>query len=282
MILLTGTTLVAQIPGDVLGMHSLGPGSSSPITGARPDACSYCHAPHSGLNMGLWNQKLTTQVYTNYTSDTEKNVGRQPTLGRSSNQCLSCHDGTVAVGATVAYGQVATQGSMNSWDVFGSNLQSSHPFSLVLPMKDNVDLVASLVANGHTGDITGAVKLVGGNVECVSCHNPHVQAKDLISQNFLVKNSSNGQLCLACHDPARQMSGQVNPLADWPISAHALSSSKISPTANLGSYTTVAADACISCHTPHNATGPDAIARPAAAHPSSSGTATNSCSPSPG
>ena len=141
-ILLTGSSLSAQFSGDVLGMHSLGPGSTSPIKGARPDACAYCHAPHSGLKVGLWNQKLTTQNYTTYTSDTEANHGRQPALGSDSNQCLSCHDGTVAVGATVAYGQVATSGSMYSADVFGSNMQTSHPFSLRLPLKDTIDLVA--------------------------------------------------------------------------------------------------------------------------------------------
>ena len=144
---------------------------------------------------------------------------------------------------------------MNTPDVFGSNMQTSHPFSLALPLKDNVDLVASLAANGKTGDPTGAVKLIKGNVECTSCHNPHVQAKDLVSQNFLVKDSSSGQMCLACHDPTRQIGGQVNPLADWATSAHALSTGKISPQASLGSYPTVAADACISCHAPHNAAG---------------------------
>ncbi len=204
-------------------MHNLGPGSKSPVTGARTDSCSYCHAPHSGLNIGLWNQKLTTQNYTVYTSTTEKNTGVQPLLGSDSNQCLSCHDGTVAVGSTVAYGQVTTQGSMNAPDVFGSNMQSSHPFSLAPPLKDNVHLVASLAANGKTGDPTGAVKLIKGSVECTSCHDPHVQAKDLVSQNFLVRDSSTGQMCLACHDPARQVGGQVNPLADWATSAHALS-----------------------------------------------------------
>ena len=260
-VLLTGAAITAQIPGDVLGMHNLGPGSTSPITGARPDSCAYCHAPHSGLNVGLWNQKLTTQSYTTYTSDTSANRGTQPTLGSDSNQCLSCHDGTVAVGATVAYGQVTTRGSMYSSDVFGSNMQSSHPFSLVPPLKDNIDLAASLSANGHTGDASGAVKLINGNVECSSCHDPHVQAKDTVSLNFLVKDSSSGQLCLACHDPTRQMSGQVNPLADWATSAHALSSDKISPQALLGSYTTVAADACIGCHAPHNASGPTRLLR---------------------
>ena len=120
-------------------------------------------------------------------------------------------------------------------------MQSSHPFSLALPMKDNVDLVASLAANGKTADPTGAVKLINGNVECTSCHNPHVQAKDMISQNFLVRDSSNGQLCLACHDPRAPRAGQVNPLADWATSAHATSTNKISRRPQLGSYPTVAA-----------------------------------------
>ena len=252
-ILLTATILRSQIPGDVIGVHNLGPGSKSPVTGARPDACSYCHAPHSGLNMGLWNQKLTTQTYSLYTSKTEKNSGTQPVLASDSNMCLSCHDGTVAVGSTVAYGQVTMSGSMNTLDVFGSNMQKSHPFSLVTPLKDNAHLVASLASNGQTADPTGTVKLIKGSVECTTCHNPHVQAKDLISQNFLVKDSSSGQLCLSCHDPARQVGGEVNPLVDWTTSAHATSAHKISASAQLGSYATVATDACISCHTPHNA-----------------------------
>jgi predicted CXXCH cytochrome family protein len=265
--LLTGTTAIAQITGDVMGVHSLGPGSKSPIagtispiTGARPDACAYCHAPHSGGNIGLWNQKLTTQVYSTYQSNTEKNIGTpQPKLGASSNQCLSCHDGTVAVGSTIAYGQVTMRGSMNTLDVFGTNLQTSHPFSLAMPLKDNVHLVASLAATGKSADPTG-VKLIDGNVECISCHNPHVQSKDQISENFLVKDSSSGALCLSCHDPSRQMGNQVNPLADWSISAHAISAIKITG-ANLGSYPTVGADACISCHTPHNANGPTELLR---------------------
>ena len=254
-ILLSGTTLPAQIVGEVIGVHDLGPGSKSPITGARPDFCAYCHAPHTGLNTGLWNQKLTNQVYSLYASTTEVNVSRQPTLGYSSNQCLSCHDGTVAVGDTVAYGQVTTQGTMYSQDVFGSSLQPSHPFSLTLPLKDNIDLAASLVGSHQTEDTTGAVKLINGNVECISCHNPHVQAKDLVSQNFLVKDSSSGQMCLACHDPVRQIGGQVNPLADWPTSAHAVSADKISPQALVGSYPTVASNACSSCHGSHNDSG---------------------------
>jgi predicted CXXCH cytochrome family protein len=261
-VLLSGASLSAQVTGgDVMGMHNLGPSGTSPIVGARPDACAYCHAPHSGLNTGLWNQKLTTQIYNTYTSDTDTNITTQPILGSDSNQCLSCHDGTVAVGSTVAYGQVTTMGSMYSTDVFGGNMQPSHPFSLVLPIKDNIDLVATLAAAGKTGDPTGSIKLINGNIECTSCHNPHVQAVDPVSQNFLKINSANGQMCLACHDPTRVIGSKVNPIADWSTSAHALSTDKISPTAQLGSYSTVAADACISCHAVHNATSASRLLR---------------------
>ena len=261
--LLTAGTALAQFTGDVIGVHDLGPGSKSPITGARPDFCLYCHAPHSGVGgrTPLWNQKLSTQTYSLYSSTTEKNRPTQPVMGSDSNLCLSCHDGTVAPGTTVAYGQVTMQGSMYAYDVFGTNLQPSHPFSLALPLKDNVDLVASLAAKGKTADPLGAVRLINGNIECTSCHEPHVQAKDLVSQNFLVRDSSAGKMCLACHDPTRQMAGKVNPIADWATSAHALVTNKITPQTGLGSYTTVAQDACISCHTPHNAQGPARLLR---------------------
>ena len=149
---------------------------------------------------------------------------------------------------------------MNDYDVFGTNLQPSHPLAFALPLKDNIDLVASLAAKGKTGDPTGAIRLVNGNIECTSCHSAHVQAKDPISQNFLVRDSSNGQMCLACHDPNRQMR-KSDPAAQWATSAHALLQNKISPQANVGSYTTVAQDACIACHAPHNAQGPARLLR---------------------
>ena len=75
-LVLISTAVSAQIVGDTLGVHDLGAGSSSPLTGSRPDSCAYCHAPHSGLNTGLWNQKLTTQPYTTYGSNTEKTPPR--------------------------------------------------------------------------------------------------------------------------------------------------------------------------------------------------------------
>ena len=264
IVVLAAGNLLGQMTGDVVGVHDLGPGSKSPVTGARPDFCLYCHAPHSGIGgrTPLWNQTLSKQVYSTYTSTTQQNLTSQPMGGADSSLCLSCHDGSIAPGTTAAYGQVSMNGvSMTAADVFGANLQPSHPVGLVLPLKDSVNLVASLVAQGKTADPTGAVQLIQGNVECTSCHNAHVQAKDLISQNFLVRDSSQGQLCLACHDPTRQISGKINPLSGWINSIHNTATNKLSPQANVGSYGTVAQSACIACHAPHNAPGTSRLLR---------------------
>ncbi|HUC54612.1 MAG TPA: cytochrome c3 family protein [Candidatus Cybelea sp.] len=256
ILLLAGRTLRSQVTGDVIGRHGLGPGSTSPVSGALPGSCQYCHAPHSGLDIALWNQALSTQTYTPYTSTTETGKGNaQPAPGTATSLCLSCHDGTVAVGLTVVYGKIPTTGAIASADILGTNLQLSHPVSLVLPLKDSIDLVASLAAQGKTADPTGAVKLVRGNVECTSCHDPHVEGKDPVAMNFLVRDSSSGQMCLACHDPNRTITAQVNPLAGWSTSIHATSSSRTAVTANIGSYSTVALNACTSCHVSHNARG---------------------------
>jgi hypothetical protein len=129
---------------------------------------------------------------------------------------------------------------MNSIDSFGTNLGGTHPFSLVLPMKDASNLVASLVSQGKTADPTGAVKLIKGNIECTSCHNPHVQGTDKVAQDFLVRDSSSGQMCLACHDPNRIVPGQPNPLAGWTNSIHQTATNQPTANAHVGSYSTVA------------------------------------------
>lgn len=245
--------------GDVLGVHNLTPGNNSGSA-----TCLYCHAPHSGVGgqTPLWNQVLSTATYTTYTSSTnvEKDNAQMP-LGSDSALCLSCHDGTVALGTTQAYQKAATNGPLSSTDNFGTNLQSSHPFSLVLPFKDSPDLAASLVSKGAT--LNTKVRLRKGNIECATCHNPHIQSTDKLNPNFLVMDSSSGQLCLACHDPTRITVGKVNPIAQWTTSAHAMASNTVSTQASstAGVYHTVAQNACSSCHATHNAPGSQRLLR---------------------
>jgi len=254
----------AQITTEVLGAHDLTPQGAAPVKGSVSASCLYCHAPHSGVGglTPLWNQTLSTQTYTPYGSTSYNQKGNPvPPPGATSTLCLSCHDGTVALGTSVAYGNMGVSGPLAAADVFGTNLQGSHPFSLVLPFNDSPDLVATLVANGKTADATGAVALVKGNIECTTCHNAHIQSIDKFSANFLVTDGSSGKLCLDCHDPTRITNGQTNPLANWATSVHAISTNAVAKQPPLGSYATVAQNACISCHAPHNAAGAQRLLR---------------------
>ena len=267
LFLFVGLAIAQQPPADVLGMHNLTPASGSSIYVPSGNlGCTYCHAPHSGLGgvTPLWNQQLSKATYTPYTSTTYHQTGNtQPPLGITSSLCLSCHDGTVAVGQTAAYGKVTTVGSWTPGDTFGQDLTGSHPFSVVTPIKDTPDLQASLVLQGKTADPLGKVNLIKGNVECTSCHDPHTQAIDKIAQNFLVRDGSSGQICLACHDPNRVVQGQHNLLTGWSSSIHQSAANKIATNAHVGPYATVAQNGCTSCHMEHDANGPARLLRPA-------------------
>ncbi|MGA9529722.1 MAG: cytochrome c3 family protein [Terriglobales bacterium] len=273
--------LVAQTPTtDVLGMHNFTQASGASAYSNGNLGCTFCHAPHSGLGAvsPLWNQKLSQATYTPYTSSTYVEQGNtQPTLGVTSSLCLSCHDGTVGVGQSYVYGTLPVTGSLSGSDSFSTMLTGSHPFSLRLPMKDAPNLVPSLVSKGLTADPTGAVKLINGNIECTSCHSPHIQNIDRIAQNFLVRDSSNAQMCLACHDPNRVVPGQVNPLAGFVGSIHQTATNQVSSNGHVGSYPTVGVNACTSCHMSHNSVAPARLLRPAT--PAASGTdpATQDC-----
>jgi hypothetical protein len=163
-------------------------------------------------------------------------------------------------------------------DIFGNNLQSSHPFSLNKPLKDSPNLVASIAATQTTADPLHKVNLINGNVECNSCHEPHMQNLDPVSLNFLVRDASNGQLCLACHEPnPRTVNGKVNPLAQWSTSIHATSINNVAASAKMGAYTTVAQFACNSCHMPHNANGNVGLLRGVVPPPANIDPATMNC-----
>jgi nitrate/TMAO reductase-like tetraheme cytochrome c subunit len=280
LIILAHAFAPAQAITDTLGMHNMTAGSGASVYSQGSLGCTFCHAPHSGLGTvsPLWNQKLSTTTYTPYTSTTYVEQGKtQPTLGVTSSLCLSCHDGTVGVGQSYVYGTIPTVGSLNSVDSFGTTLTGSHPFSLVTPLKDAPNLVASLVSKGMTADPTGAVKLVNGNIECTSCHSPHVQGIDRVAQNFLVRDSSHGQMCLACHDPNRVVQGQVNPLAGFTGSIHQTAVNQVSANGHIGSYPTVGANACASCHMSHDSVAPARLLRPATPTATGTDAATQDC-----
>jgi predicted CXXCH cytochrome family protein len=246
--------------GDILGAHDLST-TASPVRGTMSSACLYCHAPHSGASKALWNQTLSTQNYTQlYSSDTAQNTAVQPARDDRSALCLSCHDGTVAPGQMIAYGPTTLSQPMSSGLI--QRLEATHPFSLKLPLKDASNLAESLTVAGTTTDTTQSVKLINGNVECSSCHNPHNQSIDKKSPNFLVRDNLNSALCLSCHTATpRTVNTLDNPLTRWTTSVHATSAAAVNPVAGLGGYSTVAEVGCSSCHSMHNAGGAAGLLR---------------------
>ena len=78
--------------------HNLSISGPGPVKSSAEDQlCVFCHAPHSAApGTALWNRATPTPAYQTYsTSTTRASVG-QPTRG--SLLCLSCHDGTIALG----------------------------------------------------------------------------------------------------------------------------------------------------------------------------------------
>lgn len=237
---------------DVLGVHDFSAGSS-PLHGPNANACIYCHSPHNALSSTpLWNQTLSTQQYT-INQGAAQSPSTPTSVGQSSMLCLSCHDGTVAVGQTVGIGTLKMIGALT--DNMGTKLQGSHPFSIQPQINDAPNLVSTLAASHVTKD--PAVLLIKNNIECSTCHDVHNQYRDLRSQNFLVRNNSESKLCFACHDiGARTVNGRDNSLTAWPTSVHAMATAAaVAPKAGLGGYTNVSDFACSTCHSTHGALG---------------------------
>jgi predicted CXXCH cytochrome family protein len=181
-----------------------------------------------------------------YESSTMQSTPTTPTDADSSKLCLSCHDGTIALGETVNNGNIAfAQGSdyrlpgdSPSNVAQGGGLADDHPISMV-------PVAGSEIHNPHPDD---AVKLDGsGKVQCTSCHDPHNQNNDAVTKKFLVKSNERSAICLSCHTTT-----------GWNGSSHAQPTNAIddgrysaAQGAHTG-YTGVANNGCESCHRPHS------------------------------
>ena len=162
--------------------------------------CSPCHTPHgattSVADAPLWNHEVTAATYTLYSSSTLDSSVGQPE-GRSK-LCLSCHDGTVAIDnfGGFAGGTVLIPGKA----AIGTDLADDHPISLTydtsLASADGElhDPATTITALG--GTIADDL-LIGGRLECASCHDVHDTSGN---QDLLRIDNSGSALCLTCHD----------------------------------------------------------------------------------
>jgi len=213
-------------------LSSSGPGTIKALSESR--VCIFCHTPHNGEPLTpLWNRSLTEGVnYTPYDSTTFDNSLVSIPSG-SSRLCLSCHDGTIALGAvkSVPGGIAMNHELAGSSALLGVDLSDDHPFSFSY---------AAAVPFDTQLEPTQPSNLIfeNGAVQCVTCHDPHDDTYGM----FLVMDNNKSALCITCHN-----------LAGWGSSLHATSTKLV------GSGKTVADNGCENCHTPHNAGGPQRL-----------------------
>lgn len=234
----------------IASKHNLSVSGPGPVTSSKTDACIFCHTPHlSDVNTKpLWNHALSNQAYNLTYTSTTYNAGASTPAAGSSKLCLSCHDGTIALGLTNSEGLISTSGSMGAAAVLGADFTNDHPVA-IQPVDDGQLHVNLFQATPSTGD--SSVNLALGKIECTSCHNPHEPARDAVVQKFLVRSNSGGAICLACHSPSRP---QPNMLNGWATGSHSTATNTVPTTASFGPYGAVNTNACSNCHQQHGLT----------------------------
>ncbi|MBL0122587.1 MAG: hypothetical protein IPP88_07580 [Betaproteobacteria bacterium] len=290
--------LAQKIPDVRNTKHNLSVTGPGPVKAqSESQVCVFCHTPHGAesLPAPLWNRHQSGATYTPYTSSSlEANAAELANSpGGSSKLCLSCHDGTMAIGninvlngqapAIVALAGTAVGGTMpvgagadtGFTRNLGINLTNDHPISFTYDAQLAVDDGELRVPDGvNVGTRLAGVNpkpklpLENGQMQCATCHDPHVREIDPTkgSAKFLRGNrfqftapvggtfSESGDIvCLACHDKAGQA---------WAGSAHA------NPTVATQAYSAGAAAlrelpanlpvwqaACLNCHDTHTVQG---------------------------
>jgi predicted CXXCH cytochrome family protein len=169
--------------------------------------CIFCHTSHNASPQGpMWNREepgSTFDIYWSPTVDAYSSAAAAPQPNGASKLCLSCHDGTIALGSTVAGGEIPMVGGLRrlpsaSRANLGADMTGDHPISIRI----TDDLVQR---NNSKGDVplkslaemeaNPDVRLDDGDrVQCTSCHDPHTNANG----SFL-HTERTGDLCLGCH-----------------------------------------------------------------------------------
>ncbi len=241
LLVLCGASL-AHAGGDTIvsSKHDLSVTGGGRVRSAtETQVCIFCHVGH-GQGPGGNRPELRSD-YTPYASSTLTSAMSASPTG-ASRICLSCHDGTIALGETVASGTIEVLGAGPGGRIpegdanLGTDLRKTHPVSFVPRPSPKY----------HPPE-GGAVKLDrSGQLQCTSCHDPHREAADPERKKFLVQQNRHSALCVSCHSLE---AWSANP------SAHQSSTAATDPsrTAVPYPYRTVAENACESCHRPHNA-----------------------------
>ncbi len=176
-------------------LSATGPGAIR--AASEQEICIFCHTPHNAAPVQpLWNRNVPVGSYRVYSSTSLKAKPSQPT--GSSKLCLSCHDGTIALGRVFSRNQpiamtgavaVLPQGSRAN---LGTDLRGNHPISF----RYDTQLVGKNPKLKGPAALPAATRLdAQQEMQCTTCHDAH---NDSLG-NFLVMDNSTSQLCSSCH-----------------------------------------------------------------------------------
>lgn len=230
---LTARADASTVVGSKHDLSTTGPGPIRALSEENP--CIFCHVPHFSTGERLLHRPDPTAEYQPYASSTLQSQVRAPT--GASRVCLSCHDGTIAVGKTLTRDIATTMETIpaDRRSNLGVDLRSSHPISFA-------PAPGSRTHPPAPGD---PVRLDGaGEVQCTSCHDPHREYNDPVQGKFLVKPNRWSGLCLTCHDSSAVSAAD---------SSHAASPAYFGVAqGNEAQYTSVGEAGCAACHGSHS------------------------------
>jgi predicted CXXCH cytochrome family protein len=175
-------------------LSATGPGALRAVS--EQEVCVFCHTPHGAAPVQpLWNRLAAAAPYTVYTSSALDARPDQPT--GASKLCLSCHDGTIALGSVLSRDQVIHMaGGITTLPPGGANLgtdlSDDHPISFrydaALALRDR-----RLI---HPQALHPRLRLdANQELQCTTCHDAH----DDTFGAFLVMDNRDSALCNACH-----------------------------------------------------------------------------------
>lgn len=217
---------------------------------SEQEICVFCHTPHnSSATAQLWNRQPTAASYTLYSSEylTSKTYSTPAQPNAKSKLCMSCHDGTIALGSVYNTSGGGTTSSISmsggittmptgSSGYIGIALTDDHPVGYNYDNTKEPELVV------RAWPWNTAVKLdpdaSTGKVECHTCHEPHNNQ----NTKFLRISNSNAGLCTFCHNKT-----------GWSTAIH--KNSTQSYTLSGGTATTIGEWSCRNCHKSHGGTG---------------------------
>lgn len=197
--------------------------------------CTFCHTPHKAISTPLlWNHTLSTNSFSwdvpTTTAGTPYATFKGDTYKGPTAKCLSCHDGSVAVGDVAWWNEGkpasldnTTHGAGDAANVgLGGNLAGNHPVAMPYPYNNAANTYNGvttgaaaalsewqpnpavnnirLFTDDGSGNIKAGVLTAKTGIECSTCHDPHNKAS--VDDLFLrgnMKGSDSNYICLKCH-----------------------------------------------------------------------------------